>query len=67
MSSGVEMEARNYHYEQGEEWFKEKLIEWLENKYDDNWFVLQNNKSLETNRVCRNMLKDILEFINGDE
>jgi uncharacterized membrane protein YheB (UPF0754 family) len=36
-----------------------RLEKWLNKKYDENWFVLTNNKDLEEARIIRNFIREV--------
>jgi len=37
----------------------DRLEKWLNKKYDENWFVLTNNKDLEEARIIRNFIREV--------
>jgi hypothetical protein len=39
------------------------LEKWLNKKYDENWFVLTNNKDLEEARIIRNFIREVREVL----
>jgi len=41
----------------------DRLEKWLNKKYDENWFVLTNNKDLEEARIIRNFIKEVREVL----
>ena len=41
----------------------DRLEKWLNKKYDENWFVLTNNKNLEEARIIRNFIKEVREVL----
>jgi hypothetical protein len=43
-----------------------RLEKWLNKKYDENWFVLTNNKDLEEARIIRNFIREVREVLEND-
>ena len=41
----------------------DRLEKWLNKKYDENWFVLTNNKDLEEARIIRNFIREVREVL----
>ena len=41
----------------------DRLEKWLNKKYNENWFVLTNNKNLEEARIIRNFIKEVREVL----
>ncbi len=41
----------------------DRLEKWLNKKYNENWFVLTNNKDLEEARIIRNFIKEVREVL----
>jgi hypothetical protein len=44
----------------------DRLEKWLNKKYDENWFVLTNNKDLEEARIIRNFIKEVREVLEKE-
>ncbi len=43
-----------------------RLEKWLNKKYDENWFVLTNNKDLEEARIIRNFIREVRGVLEND-
>lgn len=44
----------------------DRLEKWLDKKYNENWFVLTNNKDLEEARIIRNFIKEVRGVLEND-